>query len=631
MRNRFTLILILFLSFNSLQADPIYYQLTNVEQFKSLSTEPLSAKYGQVRGVKVVYDMRTRKLHYVDGKEYRYHYMYCNKKLRFAEDLQIFNAQNYSTDAKRRFILGNINYFEALNKYVLEFSPVDQVTPSHISTLYNNITRTSFIKKELTLLINSVHLNKITDQISSAIPTIKPADIYANLNYQAISKYKGTGTLKFIANLSESINEIKPTDIIVIKETPLYLPQVAGIIVTEFQTPLSHISILGQNRKLPVAAYKDAFTDFNLRALDGKNVQLTIETDTFKIAHSLNSPTGFMPQGSIKLRYDITVDSLIDITYLNRNHQNIVGNKAANFAYLHHLSKLFDFNTPELAYAIPFYFYSEHLRQSKTNQVIDSLLASKDIMDNHDSLQLFLKRIRNIIKNEPINPDLITALENKLSGQTKYTRFRFRSSTNAEDAVGFSGAGLYTSKTGILGNDKKSFEKAIKTVWASMWSYEAFTERQYYNIEHKEAFMGVLVHRAFPDEDVNGVAITKNIYRPGNYGYVVNAQVGNENVVNPTPGVTCDQFVCFPDLKMKIYADKNSVDIITVSSLNNGNLVMSDEEIKHLANQLRRIKTKYFKSASTTKSFVDFGLDIEFKLDGPDRTLYIKQARYYND
>ena len=164
-----------------------------------------------------------------------------------------------------------------------------------------------------------------------------------------------------------------------------------------------------------------------------------------------------------------------------------------------------------------------------------------------------LKKIRKEIKQKDINPELIKAVNEKI-GSTDFSQFRFRSSTNAEDAKGFSGAGLYTSKTGILNHEKKSFEKAIKNVWASLWSYEAYSEREYYHINHKDVYMGILAHRAFPNEEVNGVAITKNLYRPDNFGFVINAQLGNENVVKPKQGTICDQFICYPNYVITSYS-----------------------------------------------------------------------------
>jgi len=168
-------------------------------------------------------------------------------------------------------------------------------------------------------------------------------------------------------------------------------------------------------------------------------------------------------------------------------------------------------------------------------------------------------------------------------------------------------------------------------VWASLWSYDAFMEREFFNIDHEEVYMGILVHRSFPSEEVNGVAITKNLYRENNYGFVINAQLGNQSVVKPKDGVICDQLICYPQEANELYNNKNDIDVITISNLNNGNLTMSEDEIQNLANQLDIIK-HYFKNHFYPRiEYLDFGLDVEFKLDGEQRVLYFKQVRFFND
>ena len=178
---------------------------------------------------------------------------------------------------------------------------------------------------------------------------------------------------------------------------------------------------------------------------------------------------------------------------------------------------------------------------------------------------------------------------------------------------------------------RKSIEKAIKEVWASLWSYEAFMEREYFNLNHKKVYMGILVHRSFPSEDVNGVAITKNLYRNNNFGFVVNAQLGDESVVRPQKGNVCDQFVCYPNNVNSIYNNKNIVDVISISNLNYGSLTMTDKEIQNLADQLEIVKRYFLNRIYLGKSYFSFGLDIEFKLEGENRDLYFKQVRIYND
>ena len=57
---------------------------------------------------------------------------------------------------------------------------------------------------------------------------------------------------------------------------PNDIPVVMGIITNEFQTPLSHINVLSQNRGTPNMGLRNAWSDPALKALEGKWVHLTV-------------------------------------------------------------------------------------------------------------------------------------------------------------------------------------------------------------------------------------------------------------------------------------------------------------------------------------------------------------------
>ncbi|NOQ25631.1 MAG: pyruvate, phosphate dikinase [Bacteroidales bacterium] len=605
-------------------------RLESKKDFDNFSGLPLSEKYGQVSALKLVYDLKTQKLYFINSRYFKYHHEFCGRKIENEVELEYFNRINYSNDSKRKYLLANINYFKSLGIYALEISPADLMPEEDILRLRNIVSNATYIGDSLHLLLNSARLQDLSMEFERKIPILKPSDIYRNLNYQAIGKFKNNGILNFINDLESEIDNINPMDIVVINETPLFLPKVAGIIVTEFQTPLSHLTILGQNRKIPIAAYKQAFQDSVLLNLNHKKVCLNVLGDTFKIEPIDKLKPINQTQRQIKLKYNLEVDSIISIENFNKRSFKYAGNKAGNFGILYQLSQKHNFKVPECAFVIPFYFYNNHILNSLAKQVIESLILNADSI-NKDTLKMMLKSIRKEIRIAPLDTVLLKSIDKKVLTNNNYKRFRFRSSTNAEDAKRFSGAGLYASKTGIFNDEKKTFEKAIKKVWASLWSYEAYSEREYYNINHKDVYMGILVHRSFPNEEVNGVAITKNLYRPDNYGFVINSQLGDESVVKPKEGNISDQFICYPDNVDNIYKNKNTIDIITQSNLNDNKLVMTTDEIQNLANQLDAIKKYFINHTFTSKSYFDFGLDIEFKLDKGDRKLYIKQVRLYND
>jgi len=104
---------------------------------------------------------------------------------------------------------------------------------------------------------------------------------------------------------------LKADDILVLKETPLYLPPVAGVLVAEFQTPLSHLSILGRNRDIPICASKIVWEDPSARQLDGAKVRLEVKADKYVLAEVKNIPKKGGGLKAPRLNFLLHVDSLV--------------------------------------------------------------------------------------------------------------------------------------------------------------------------------------------------------------------------------------------------------------------------------------------------------------------------------
>jgi len=138
--------------------------------------------------------------------------------------------------------------------------------------------------------------------------------------------------------------------------------------------------------------------------------------------------------------------------------------------------------------------------------------------------------------------------------------------------------------------------------------------------------MGILAHRSFPEEEVNGVAITGNIYNAGIPAYTINAQIDEISVVQPPPGVISDQLLFY------VWSDdafENPViEYISTSSINDNVPVMIDNEIALLARWLSAIKQHFYFNVfnSINSPYNLFSMDVEFKLDKGNRN-YISNKR----
>lgn len=134
------------------------------------------------------------------------------------------------------------------------------------------------------------------------------------------------------------------------------------------------------------------------------------------------------------------------------------------------------------------------------------------------------------------------------------------------------------------------------------------------------------MHRGFPDEGANGVALTANIYQPDYFGYVINAQQGEISVVDPPAGTLSEQWIYYPFPDGEL--GEPSLELISRSTANGGAPVLLDPEAIRLGKALATIQMRFCTILGCTiRNVYQYGMDVEFKFDGPDRDLYIKQAR----
>ena len=100
-----------------------------------------------------------------------------------------------------------------------------------------------------------------------------------------------------------------------------------------------------------------------------------------------------------------------------------------------------------------------------------------------------------------------------------------RSSTNAEDLPDFNGAGLYDTVPNVRGND--AVLAAIKKVWASVWNFTAYEDRERAGIDHAKVYGGVLVQVGVQrDRRRRAASPRTRPIRPTSSNYTINAKSG---------------------------------------------------------------------------------------------------------
>lgn len=635
------------------QSPDYVQQIPCTPDFEALASEPINTSLPGARSVKVVLDtLDENALYFQNSVKYKIHYEFASTHLSgtnglpLVPELSQFNATEYYTP-DRRFILGAVTHYEGPKVWALEIAPYDTASAEMITLLYRTVKKAAFFGPGLYFHPTSEAVAAEATKLPEDVKIITTDDLYAEIDYQPLSLGVGIGRLHFMKAADLATQYVSYEDLLVLDEAPNDISVVQGLITQTFQTPLSHVNVLSQNRKTPNMGLRNALTNPELLTLDGKLVELTVgasdwsirevtlaEAQTFWDAHKPDPVT--LPA------LDLTVTELTDIENvtpepgagetLRDNIKKAVlafGGKAAHYSILARTDGV----PIQKAFAIPVFYYDQFMKQNGFYDQIDAFLADPTFQASAAERDKKLLELRTAMLTAPLDMTFQTALQAKITADYGGThKMRFRTSTNSEDLEGFPCAGCYESHSGDPTNWPDVLN-AIRETYASTWLFRTFEERTYYSVDHKSVGMALLVHWNFPNEEANGVAVTSNPFDEAGVdpAFYVNVQYGGDvEVVAPPPGVTSDQFLYF-------FSEPNQpITYLEHSSLiPAGTTVLNTSQVHDLGVAMDAIHKRFSPAYGPAAGNAGwYAMDIEFKFDNdadPTKppTLYIKQARPY--
>jgi hypothetical protein len=618
--------------------------------FDALASEPLDASIPGARSVKVVLDQADADaLYFQNSTRFKIHYEFVDAHLSgnglpLVAELSAFEASEYYRP-DRRFVLGAVSYYEAPDVWALELSPYDTASAAMMERLYAAVAKASYFGPALRFHPTSEVMEKTAAKLPPSVRQITTDELYAQIDYQPLTLGSTIGRLRFAKAAELEDVYLGYTDIPVLDEAPNDISVVAGLITEQFQTPLSHVNVLSQNRHTPNMGLRAAFENAELRALEGKWVRLTVGTTEWSVEEATAEEAeafwaDHKPTPVVLPALNLDVKDLLDIedvtpepagTSLRDAIKESVrawGGKAAQYSIL---AKTEGVPTPK-AFGIPVFYYHQFMEENGFFDRIEALLEDSDFKADPAVREDELAKLRADMLTAPVNADFQALLEAKLAKDYPGITMRFRTSTNSEDLDGFPCAGCYESQTGDPAH-WESVLTAVRGAWSSIWLFRTFEERSYYGIDHHSVGMALLVHHNFPDEEANGVAVTNNPYDVEGIepAFYVNVQWGGDvEVVHPPPNTTSDAF---------LYYFSNPNQPITFISHSNliadGETVLTVSQTHELGLALDAIHDRF--SAAYGPRAGNHGwyaMDVEFKFDDMGQAdgkphLYIKQARPY--
>ena len=588
------------------------------------AARPLDSSLPGAFTVKTIIDQAHEdEVHFQDTTTYPLHRAFAVAHLGWPEGAP-FVDQYYLP--QRRFLLGAITYYEGPGVWTYEIAPYDSASAEMIAKSFRLLRGAAWFGGRLQFHPTSEEMRARAQDLPGDIPVITTEEIYDGIDYQPLNLGETVGQVRVLSAADLATEYVGPREIAVLDRVPNDISVVAAIVTEEFQTPLSHVNVLSQQRRTPNMALRDArgrlggfvgrWVRLRVSAFDWSAEPVTAEeADAWWQTHG--PPAVQIPPP------DLSRTLLADVDSLGLADVRAYGGKAAHFGELRHIPGVLVRD----GFAIPVYYYQQFMQENGFDAEIDALLADPRFQDDGVYRNAALAALRARMRIAPVDPGFEQMLVAKLIAEFPGRRMRFRSSTNAEDLNGFSGAGLYDSESGELDDPLAPVLDAVRKVWSSLWRFRAFEERAYVRIDHHQAMMAILVIPTYVDETANGVAITANLFDPGPGGedaFYVNAQLGEASVVAPDPGVRSDQFLYF------FFHNGQPATYFTRSSLvPAGTTVLTRRELFELGTQLDLVRRHFASLYPRPDGYAQLPMDVEWKRVGSGRQtrIEIKQAR----
>ncbi|MCI0525511.1 MAG: PEP/pyruvate-binding domain-containing protein, partial [Acidobacteria bacterium] len=464
------------------------------------------------RGAK---DKSKNGMYYVNSKRYSFHSEFANANYLTLERGREFFRRNY-LEPNRRFILGTIAHQTRLGKFTFEFWEGDLATADIVKEAFQAINASFFAP--VYFKPNSAHQEEVSSRLTESgagVERLLASEINTPDDYLPLNVATGVGALRIIDRMTEE-TIIDRNEIVIFREPPISLTPLQGIITTTFSTPLAHVNLLAKGWGAPNAYIKDA--DRLFKPLEGKFVYFETRDDGFTLRPADTNET--LEAGRRLARRsdlltpeaDLEFKQLTELKNQRKWDAKRFGAKSANLGEVFHaarVGRVRNIIVPP-GFAIPFFYYTQFIEENELEEPIIEMLG--DDRFNHDPAyrKQRLAELRAKIQNGRLNESFKRALFGAmrlLFGGSRNTGVFVRSSTNSEDLPNFSGAGLYTSVPNV--RDDNALLGAVKTVWASLWNYEAHEARESFGINHSAVYPAVLIQQGI-NAEAAGVLITTN-------------------------------------------------------------------------------------------------------------------------
>ncbi|MGE8706489.1 MAG: PEP/pyruvate-binding domain-containing protein [Achromobacter sp.] len=451
----------------------------------------------------VIDRQRADRIYYLHTPRYGLHETFARERRLLSGDKAKLIVQY--KDPNRRLLFGTLSWQNGLPGYTYEFWEGDLLTPELLTLTAQRLAATFY--EPLRFKSNST-LQEQTAQ-RAGLDVVTQEALLREQTFLPLNTGRAQGRLRIVKSVDET-PDLSPTDILVLDEVPVALTPVAGLVTQRPSTLLSHVNLLAKGWRIPNAYVRDAVAV--LREHDGQWVELTVENNGYRVQRMAQpaaaaSPTAAAtPTTATPLpKPDLSVRAIKPLSGMTTRDSRHCGVKAANLGALE--SVLPPAASVPDGFCIPFAQYAAFMDKLGVPARVAALEQRTDFASDANVRRTELAKLRqDIIDATPdaaLSAAWLVRWEKQLGGRGVFVR----SSSNSEDLPGFSGAGLYTTVPNVTQAD--ALARAVQTVWASVYNFEAYEARRAAGFNQDAVVMAVLVQSAAAS-DSSGVMITRD-------------------------------------------------------------------------------------------------------------------------
>jgi len=599
------------------------HEIRDAATWSRLAARPASSTIARTEVVKFVLDRDTdRTLWFVDTERYAYHYAFARDRLwtllRPVADHETFNRREYRT-VDRRFELGSIVHYLDSDLWTMELIGGDTLGGEQIAVLFEEVKAALWIGKNLKFRpLSELHERSIAP-VREKLPLTSADEVFAGVTYQPLKSGTAFGTLRLVRGTLDPAT-VRPDQVLALEKLPDEIPVCAGIISAELQAPLGHIALLCASRGTPNMALRRVLDDPQIMQLEGSLVALTVGPQAYTLrpatlAEAERDWARRRPKAPRLPRLEPRRYGLVDVAELRLRDASFAGAKAAQ---LGEVTRIRPAITTPGGFVVPVAHFLDHVRVAGLEPAIQALATDPEMRAQPATRARRLEDLRRAIEQASVEPSLLANVLARMREIAPASRWILRSSTNAEDLAGFTGAGLYRSVKVKPGASEADLARAMREVWASVWLQGAFDEREWYRIDHRAVGMALLVQPFVDGALANGVAITANPFAEFRPGVLINAQSLGGSVTGAAGEELPEQHL------ITTFTGDYEEELLSRSSrMPPGELLLGPTELRSLTDILQRLHRHLLPRWDARTNAVD----VEFLIAGEDRHVVILQAR----